>query len=105
MRRTTDVHLFQAGVDINTVRVWLVHVSLGTTYRYAEVDLKMKKRALQTYIETVADARSESTPSWHRDADLMGSLTKSWAHEPTGIILAAPPVRPGIQSACAEPPV
>ena len=35
-RHTTTVHLLRAGVDINTIRAWLGHVSLETTNRYAE---------------------------------------------------------------------
>jgi integrase len=34
------------GEDINTIRVWLGHVSLDTTNVYAEVDLEMKAKAL-----------------------------------------------------------
>src|SRR5713226_5933440 len=47
VRHTTAVHLLRAGVDINTIRAWLGHVSLETTNRYAEVDLEMKAKALQ----------------------------------------------------------
>jgi hypothetical protein len=36
----------RAGVDINTIRAWLGHVSLDTTQVYAEVDLDMKTKAL-----------------------------------------------------------
>jgi integrase/recombinase XerD len=36
----------RAGVDINTIRAWLGHVSLDTTHIYAEVDLEMKAKAL-----------------------------------------------------------
>ena len=39
-------HLLRAGVDINTIRAWLGHVSLNTTNVYAEVDLEMKAQAL-----------------------------------------------------------
>ncbi|MGE3843615.1 MAG: tyrosine-type recombinase/integrase [Vicinamibacterales bacterium] len=46
VRHSTAVHLFRAGVDINTNRAWLGHVSLQTTNRYAEVDLEMKAKAL-----------------------------------------------------------
>jgi len=46
MRHTTAVHLLRAGVDINTIRAWLGHVSLDTTHVYAEVDLDMKAKAL-----------------------------------------------------------
>ena len=45
-RHTTAVHLLRAGVDINTIRAWLGHVSLDTTHIYAEVDLEMKAKAL-----------------------------------------------------------
>ena len=45
-RHTTAVHLLRAGVDINTIRAWLGHVSIETTNIYAEVDLEMKSKAL-----------------------------------------------------------
>lgn len=46
IRHTTAVHLLRAGVDINTIRAWLGHVSLNTTNVYAEIDLEMKAKAL-----------------------------------------------------------
>jgi integrase/recombinase XerD len=46
VRHTTAVHLLRSGVDINTIRAWLGHVSLDTTHVYAEVDMKMKAAAL-----------------------------------------------------------
>ncbi|MCI0462156.1 MAG: site-specific integrase [Gemmataceae bacterium] len=46
IRHTTATHLLRAGVDINTIRAWLGHVSLSTTNVYAEVDLEMKAKAL-----------------------------------------------------------
>jgi integrase/recombinase XerD len=46
LRHTTGMHLLRSGVDINTIRVWLGHVSLETTHIYAESDLKMKAEAL-----------------------------------------------------------
>ena len=42
----TATHLLRSGVDINTVRAWLGHVSLNTTNIYAEIDLAMKAKAL-----------------------------------------------------------
>jgi site-specific recombinase XerD len=47
IRHTTAVHLLRAGVDPNTIRAWLGHVSLETTNKYAEVDLEMKAAALK----------------------------------------------------------
>lgn len=46
IRHTTATHLLRAGVDINTIRAWLGHVSINTTNIYAEVDLEMKAKAL-----------------------------------------------------------
>jgi integrase/recombinase XerD len=46
IRHTTAVHLLRAGVDINTIRAWLGHVSLDTTHICAEVDMEMKAKAL-----------------------------------------------------------
>jgi integrase/recombinase XerD len=44
IRHTTATHLLRAGVDINTIRAWLGHVSLNPTNIYAEIDLEMKAR-------------------------------------------------------------
>jgi len=46
IRHTTAVHLLRSGVDINTIRAWLGHISLDTTNIYAVVDLEMKANAL-----------------------------------------------------------
>jgi site-specific recombinase XerD len=46
IRHSTATHLLRAGVDINTIRAWLGHVSLDTTNIYAEIDLEMKAKAL-----------------------------------------------------------
>ena len=66
IRHTTAVHLLRAGVDINTIRAWLGHVSLDTTNIYAEVDLEMKARALaKVDVSDLASplAKPETLPS------------------------------------------
>lgn len=69
LRHTTACHLLRAGVDINTIRGWLGHVSLDTTNVYAEVDLEMKATALAKC--EIADGKS--TRRWH-EPDLMAFL-------------------------------
>jgi hypothetical protein len=64
------MHLLRAGVDINTIRAWLGHVSLQTTHIYAECDLEMKSRAL-AHCETSLSQRRLRRPSAH---SLMGFL-------------------------------
>jgi len=66
IRHTTAVHLLRAGVDINTIRAWLGHVSLDTTNIYAEVDLAMKAKALNEC--SIADAPRRS---WRKEPGLM----------------------------------
>jgi integrase/recombinase XerD len=44
IRHTTVTHLLRAGVDINTIRAWLGHVSIDTTD--TEVDLETKAQML-----------------------------------------------------------
>lgn len=46
IRHTSATHLLRAGVEINTIRGWLGHVSLETTNIYAEVDFETKAKAL-----------------------------------------------------------
>lgn len=48
IRHSTASHLLEAGVDINTIRAWLGHVSVNTTNIYAEVNIRMKAKALKT---------------------------------------------------------
>jgi integrase/recombinase XerD len=71
IRHTCATHLLRAGVDINTIRAWLGHVSLDTTNVYAEADLEMKAAAL-------AHCEVKNTPKptkrWHQDAGLMAFL-------------------------------
>jgi site-specific recombinase XerD len=62
LRHATAVHLLRAGVDINTIRAWLGHVSLDTTNIYAEVDLEMKSKAL-AHCEISGTTRARA--SWH----------------------------------------
>lgn len=71
IRHTTAVHLLRAGVDINTIRAWLGHVSLDTTNIYAEIDLEMKAKALARC--EIASAGRLNKP-WHQDQNLMGFL-------------------------------
>lgn len=70
IRHTTATHLLRAGVDINTIRAWLGHVSLTTTNVYAEVDLEMKAKALAT---CEVDGHGRNMP-WKEDKGLMEFL-------------------------------
>ena len=70
IRHTTAVHLLRAGVDVNTIRAWLGHVSIDTTNVYAEVDLEMKGRALAKCDVGSTDHKHH----WKSDRELMAFL-------------------------------
>jgi site-specific recombinase XerD len=71
IRHTTASHLLQSGVDINTIRAWLGHVSINTTNIYAEVNLKMKEEALKC---CEVKGKTETQKHWKNDKNLMDSL-------------------------------
>jgi len=70
IRHTSATHLLRAGVDINTIRAWLGHVSINTTNIYAETDLEMKAKALA--LCEIKDAKT--TKHWRDDIGLMAFL-------------------------------
>lgn len=70
LRHTTATHLLRAGVDINTIRAWLGHVSIDTTNIYAETDLEMKAKALAS----CEIKESKRMKRWGEDKGLMAFL-------------------------------
>ena len=70
IRHTTATHLLRAGVDINTIRAWLGHVSVDTTNIYAETDLEMKAKALAC----CEVKETQRTKRWREDTGLMTFL-------------------------------
>jgi integrase/recombinase XerD len=70
IRHTTACHLVLAGVDINTIRAWLGHVSISTTNIYAEIDLTLKANA----VALCEVGQPRLARSWVKDKDLMAFL-------------------------------
>jgi integrase/recombinase XerD len=74
IRHTTATHLLRAGVDINTIRAWLGHVSLETTNIYAEADLALKAKALAAC--DPGGERRRVKKKWRENPGLMEFLRK-----------------------------
>jgi integrase/recombinase XerD len=70
IRHTTACHLVLAGMDINTIRAWLGHVSISTTNIYAEIDLTLKANA----VALCEIGQQRPGRSWKEDKDLMAFL-------------------------------
>jgi integrase/recombinase XerD len=74
-RHTTATHLLESGVEINVIRAWLGHVSLETTNRYAEINLRMKAEALKTCeLSPEPGAEHPRSPKSHDDSSLLNWL-------------------------------
>lgn len=72
LRHTTAVHLLEAGVEVNVIRAWLGHVSLETTYRYAELTMRMKTEALARCEPPIQlSGKSLGKLHWRKDDDLL----------------------------------
>jgi site-specific recombinase XerD len=72
IRHTTATHLLRAGVDINTIRAWLGHVSIDTTNIYAEVDL-LRKAEVLAHSNTFSTAPT-ANKRWKDDPSLLAFL-------------------------------
>ncbi|MBV8890824.1 MAG: tyrosine-type recombinase/integrase [Acidobacteria bacterium] len=77
IRHSTATHLLRAGVDINTIRAWLGHVSIDTTNIYAETDLEMKAKALAHCEITPVSRRKR----WRQDRMRLQLPTLAQSHE------------------------
>jgi site-specific recombinase XerD len=69
-RHSTALHLLQSGVELNVVRCWLGHASIETTHGYIEIDLKMKRAAIEA---CEPPGIASTAPAW-RDPDLLAWL-------------------------------
>lgn len=73
-RHTTAVHLLEAGVEVNVIRGWLGHVSLDTTYRYAEINIRAKEAALLACDPPTPHGGFPAKPVWRNDNALLSWL-------------------------------
>ncbi len=64
VRHTTAMHLLQSGNDIYVVKDWLGHADVNTTHAYVEIDMKMKRKALESCQPPKANTPPNSRPKW-----------------------------------------
>lgn len=70
-RHTIALHLIQSGVDISVVKEWLGHADIKTTSLYFDINIEMKRKALEACPPPVASLTPEAqTPRWHNPAVL-----------------------------------
>jgi site-specific recombinase XerD len=72
LRHTTAVHLLEAGVEVNVIRSWLGHVSLDTTNRYAEINMRAKEKALELCeLPLTSSVEHPRKPVWRDDEAML----------------------------------
>jgi len=65
----TALHLLQSGVELNVIKSWLGHVSITTTSEYIEIDMAMKRKAIERCPPLVPDPEGETR--WHVNKDII----------------------------------
>jgi integrase/recombinase XerD len=75
-RHTTAVHLLESGVEVNVIRGWLGHVSLDTTNRYAEINIRAKEAALAACEPPTTSAARPGRAVWRNDEALLAWLAE-----------------------------
>lgn len=67
-RHTVALHLLQAGEDIVTIKELLGHADIKTTSQYIEIDLEMKRRAIERCmprpVQPAPATSNETLPRW-----------------------------------------
>jgi site-specific recombinase XerD len=75
IRHTTAMHMLQAGIDPNSIRNWLGHASIETTHQYAQINLEMKIKVMETCESSFSKTLARPTiPSWKANKDILGWL-------------------------------
>ena len=68
LRHSKAMHLLQAGVNLVYIRDFLGHESVQTTERYARVDSKQKREAIEkAYVNII----KKETPAWIENDNLL----------------------------------
>ncbi len=62
LRHTTAMHLLQSGNDISVVKAWLGHADINTTHGYVEIDMNMKRKALEACL--APNVKIGKRPNW-----------------------------------------
>ena len=75
-RHTTALHLIQSGVDISVVKEWLGHADIKTTSLYVDIDIEMKRRALEACPPPFAPQTDEPQKPLWQNPDILHFLQR-----------------------------
>jgi site-specific recombinase XerD len=66
LRHTTAMHMLQSGSSTDVIKAWLGHADVNTTHGYVEIDMKMKRDALEACKPPQVEASSKHRPKWQQ---------------------------------------
>jgi site-specific recombinase XerD len=94
VRHTTAMHLLQSGNDLSIVKDWMGHADMNTTHAYVEIDIKMKRKALEASQPPQVQAPKKKRAKWLKPGILkwLDDLSKS------AKIMCSPPMTPAAAS-------
>jgi site-specific recombinase XerD len=72
LRHSKAMHMYQAGVDLISIRDILGHVDISTTDLYARADVEAKRKLLEAVCPDLTP--SNDLPDWSRDQNLLEYL-------------------------------
>jgi site-specific recombinase XerD len=70
VRHTTAMHMLQSGTSTDVIKGWLGHADINTTHGYLEIDIKMKRDALEACKPPEVKTSSKRRPKWHQPSIL-----------------------------------
>jgi len=94
VRHTTAMHLLQSGNDLSIVKDWMGHADMNTTHAYVEIDMNMKRKALEASQPPEVKASKKKRGKWLDPGILkwLDDLSKS------AKIMCSPPTAPATES-------
>jgi site-specific recombinase XerD len=94
VRHTTAMHLLQSGNDLSVIKDWMGHADINTTHAYVEIDMKMKRKALEASQPPDVTTRKKKRPKWLEPSILkwLDDLSKSAKN------MCSPPTAPAAAS-------
>jgi integrase/recombinase XerD len=66
LRHTTAMHMLQSGTSTDVIKGWLGHADINTTHSYVEIDMKMKREALEACQPSEVKTSSKRRPKWQQ---------------------------------------
>jgi site-specific recombinase XerD len=95
VRHTTAMHMLQSGNSTDVIKGWLGHANINTTHGYVEIDMKMKREALEACQPPKVKTRSKRRPKWQQPSilqwlDELSNTSRNYVQRSTAPVFPTP---------------